>query len=328
MELRHLRYFLAVAEQLHFGRAAEQLHISQPPLSRQIRDLERELNVQLFDRNGRVELTAAGTLLREHAARALDAADDFARAAERIAQEDTNGLRVGYPATMCGTFIAEVVQAFESQVDDADLSLVVGGSGAHRGDVERDVLDAAFVRGTRDWCNGLAALPVHREQFVGVLHANHPLARTAALTRAQLDGAQLVLPSQDTEPGIFLQLVADLLPGRELDAAAVSEAPTLESLYSTVAAGRGIGIISQSRAALLPKHTVVCRPFVAPAPTAVLLAVWKPDRMSAPLARFLDAVKTVSSWRHHGDRAQPGYEIHLDPAEPTTPSREPVYSLA
>lgn len=95
MELRHLRYFLAVADQLHFGRAAERLHMSQPPLSRQIRDLERKLGVQLFDRDGCVELTEAGVLLREHAERAIDAADDFARAAERIALQSTNALRVG-----------------------------------------------------------------------------------------------------------------------------------------------------------------------------------------------------------------------------------------
>lgn len=322
MELRHLRYFLAVAEQLHFGRAAEQLHISQPPLSRQIQDLERELGVRLFHRNRRVELTDAGLLLREQARRAVEAADNFAREAERIAVGATSALRVGYPATASCTVVPDVIRDFESRFEEVDLTLVAGGSGRHLCDVETDTLDAAFVRGSSDWCNGLARLSLQREPFVSVMHADHPLARGAAVARAQLGGARLVLPSRETEPGVFEHLVADLLDGLEPAPSVVLEAPTLESLYGTVVARRGIGIVSESRAALLPNDTVVCRPFVAPAPTTDLLAIWKAERVCHPLSAFLDMVRRASSRHERRDPYQLDQVVQLGPRALGTPHRE------
>lgn len=324
MELRHLRYFLAVAEQLHFGRAAEQLHISQPPLSRQIRDLERDLGVRLFDRNHRVELTEAGLLMRERAERVIEAAENFAREAHRIAAGATRALRVGYPATACCTVVADVVRAFESRVEDVDLTLVAGDSGRHRDNVETGMLDAAFVRGSPGWYNGLARRLLRSEPFVSVMHADHPLARSEAVARAQLGGARLVLPAKDTEPAIFEHLVTALLDGLEPAPSVVLEAPTLESLYSMVVGRAGVGIISESRAALLPNDTVVCRPLAGQAPTSDLLFIWKPDRVCRPLGGLLDVVRSASSQQGRRERRHVTQDVQLEPTARSMPDREAV----
>ena len=109
MELRHLRYFIAVAEELHFGRAAERLRITQPPLSFQIQSLERELGVRLLVRGRRVELTEAGRALLDKARDAIEAADAAARAAQQAGTAVRGRLRVGYPAT--GIFDSALVLA-------------------------------------------------------------------------------------------------------------------------------------------------------------------------------------------------------------------------
>src|SRR6476661_7204926 len=126
MELRHLRYFVAVAEELHFGRAAERLRIAQPPLSRQIRDLEREIGVPLFERVPRgVELTPAGRAFLPEARLTLSQAERAQRSAQRAAQGETGRLRVGFVevATHSG-ILPDVLSFFRMHLRSVGLSLL------------------------------------------------------------------------------------------------------------------------------------------------------------------------------------------------------------
>lgn len=126
MELRHLRYYVAVAEELHFGRAAERLGIAQPPLSRQIRDLEREIGVELFERVPRgVELTAAGIAFLPEARLTLAQADRSQRSAQREARGETGRLRVGFveAATHSG-ILPDVLSFFRVHLPSVGLSLL------------------------------------------------------------------------------------------------------------------------------------------------------------------------------------------------------------
>ena len=124
MELRHLRYFIAVAEELHFRRAAERLHMSQPPLSQQIRQLEEEIGAQLLLRNQRkVELTAAGAAFLVRAREILDAVEDAAREARRVQRGEVGRLAVGFVGSAMYSFVPELLRAFREQAPDIGLRL-------------------------------------------------------------------------------------------------------------------------------------------------------------------------------------------------------------
>src|SRR5262245_46479613 len=117
MELRHLRYFVAVAEELHFGRAAARVHIAQPPLTRQIRDLEEELGVRLFDRDRRgVELTAAGKVFLAGVRMLLEQADQAIADARRAERGEIGTLRIGYVGAVAYSGLPEIVRAFRARL--------------------------------------------------------------------------------------------------------------------------------------------------------------------------------------------------------------------
>src|SRR5690242_3720397 len=116
MELRHLRYFVAVAEERHFGRAARRLHVAQPPLSRQIQALEAELGFLLFDRSHRrVEMTAAGDALLIHARRLFETLDLGIRAARRAASGQAGRIAIGYPSSVAFSGLPELLRAFRAR---------------------------------------------------------------------------------------------------------------------------------------------------------------------------------------------------------------------
>ena len=124
MELRHLRYFLAVAEEAHFGRAARRLKIAQPPLSRQVQALERELGFELFDRSmRRVQLTPAGAVLKERATKVLAEVEAAVEAAKRAHVGDTGRLAVGYLSSLAYTGITTVLRAYRERFPEVQLAL-------------------------------------------------------------------------------------------------------------------------------------------------------------------------------------------------------------
>jgi len=147
-ELRHLRYFVAVAEELHFGRAAKRLGIAQPPLSQQIRQLEARLDVPLFTRTSRqVALTAAGEALLRGARRALAEVGLAAAAARRAATGETDALRIAYTDSAALSVLPGAIQRFRSALPSVHLDLVEGSTAAQIDAVARDLVDLAVVRG-------------------------------------------------------------------------------------------------------------------------------------------------------------------------------------
>ena len=145
MEFRQLRYFIAVAEELHFGRAAKRLQISRPPLSQQILALERELGVELLIRGRSIELTEAGRVLLEHGRSASEAVT-YAVQAAREAGEGMTRLRVGYPAGAASASVPLAVRIFRERFPSVALDTVVGQAGAHLAALAARQVDVAFVR--------------------------------------------------------------------------------------------------------------------------------------------------------------------------------------
>ena len=189
MELRHLRYFVAVAEELNFTRAAARLHIGQPPLSMQIRDLEGEMGVRLFERTQRrVALTPAGQCLREHAYRILGGVREAVEAAQRAARGELGELRVGFTSSLPFTdLLPDALHAYRRRFPAVRLQLSEMFTPEQFGALARGELDVGFVRlqGGRA-PDGIALREIARNPLRLVVNASHRLAGAAAVSFAEL----------------------------------------------------------------------------------------------------------------------------------------------
>ena len=197
MELRHLRYFVAVAEELHFGRAARRLEMAQPPLSIQIQRLEKELGVKLLERTQRhVGLTAAGRVFLERARRVLEQAELAVHAAQRAGRGETGSLAVGFVGSATYGVLPEVLRLFRRRFPDVDLMLYEMGSTAQQRAVVEGRLHLGLIRTPRDNAGldeALAQQVVQREPLVVALPKGHALTRLETLPLIQLAAEPFIL---------------------------------------------------------------------------------------------------------------------------------------
>jgi len=257
MELRQLSYFVTVAEELHFGRAAERLHIVQSAVSMQIQRLERELGAELFDRTPRrVRLTAAGERLLPEA-RAVLAAADRARAA--VAPPP--GLRIG-TSTGMGAHLDRVLAAFARRAPDIPVELFSLPVAERLDRVADGRLDAAFVRSVEP-VRGVRVLPLWPDPLVAALPAGHPLAGRDEIEVAELAGLPLALTDRRHNPALV-----DLVVGACHEAGFTPlPGPAGGSLQDTLAT---IGtrplwtVVYASHARVLHSSRVAFVPFRAP----------------------------------------------------------------
>ncbi|WP_375196814.1 LysR substrate-binding domain-containing protein [Sphingobium sp.] len=273
MDLRHLRYFLCVAEEMHFGRAALRLGISQPPLSQQIRALEEELGVRLFDRTSRrVRLTEAGRLFEPEARQTLAQAERAAQIA-RMAQRAEIG-HLGLAFTTSGPFVPPVARAlyrFRQTYPNVELILREQGRDEQVESVRSRQLDLGIVRDyeTPILPEGMVSQCLLKEEMVLALRADHWLAlRAAPPSIADLAEEPLVLYGAPNGAGFTEHFFA--LCARAGFAPKIShEARSLATLLGLVAAGFGPTVIAQSMARLHVDN-VINRPFDVP----VMSSLW------------------------------------------------------
>jgi DNA-binding transcriptional LysR family regulator len=182
IELRHLRYFVAVAEELHFSRAALRLHLAQPPLSQQIRKLEQILGYPLFDRTSRsVSLTAAGITFLDRAHRTLRNVDRDIEEARSIGRGEVGSLHIGFVGSAMLTTLPAVFRRYRAVHPNVRLHLHESFTSKVIEGLQNGTLDAGLLR-DGDPTDGLIATPVYEEAFVAVLPANHPRARQRTLS--------------------------------------------------------------------------------------------------------------------------------------------------
>jgi DNA-binding transcriptional LysR family regulator len=289
VELRHLRYFVAVAEERHFGRAARRLRIAQPPLSRQIQALEAELDLTLLDRSRRrVELTAAGVSFLDHARRVLEAVDVGVREARRAAAGEIGRIAIGYPSSVAFSGLPELLRAFRVRSPAVAISLRESPPQDQMNAIKRRDLDVGFIRGpTVD--NELAFRTVRSEALVVAMTETHPLAVKKRIPLELLAREPFVSFPRARGPGFFDSLMR-LCHDAGFAPNVVQEAPQLD-LVSLVAAGFGVAIMPSSvEAARRPG--VVFRPIVG-APKTQLLVAWRPDDTSPVLRDFLAVLREV-----------------------------------
>jgi DNA-binding transcriptional LysR family regulator len=252
MELRQLRYFIAVAEELHFRRAAERLHISQPPLSQQIRALEDELGFVLLTRTRRrVQLTPAGEAFLRDARIVLAELEGAVATARRVDAGQTGRLRVGFVGSALLSIVPGTVERFRASRPGVAIELRERSTVDQLRAVGAGVIDVGLVRPPIDDDGELRAETVLRERTVAALPAGHPLARLGRVSLGRLAAEPLVLFPRDQAPG-FHDLLIAALASTGAGPRVVQYAPEMLTIIGLVAAGTGVSLVpaSVSRLAL------------------------------------------------------------------------------
>ena len=302
MELRHLRYFVAVAREGHVTRAAEKLRMQQPPLSQQIRALEEEVGATLLLRNQRkVELTAAGAAFLARAREILAAVEDAALEARRVQRGEVGRLAIGFVGSAMYSFVPELLRAFRDRYPDIQLRLHELGTTEQLRQLENGRLDVGFMR-----------IPVARpelrvetvldEEVVAALPDLHPLAAQLEVTLDDLRGQPLVLLTRSGAPGLRAALdgTIDRLGGEDN---IVQEAAEMQTVIGLVAAGVGISLVPESVRALV-RHGVTYRPLDGKTPVVRLAMAWRASDDSPVLTAFLEKARAAAP--AEGERGRRG----------------------
>ncbi|TDE51531.1 LysR family transcriptional regulator [Nonomuraea mesophila] len=274
LETRELRYFVAVAEELHFGRAAERLNMAQPPLSRAIQQLERRLGVVLLDRDRRgVSLTTAGEAMLVEARRALDAVDAAVRRTRRAASAQS----VLVLATKAGAsheLLKELLDAYAARPAAVEIDVLLCEVGEQWKLLRDGRADVAIMHAPFDVMTGLDSAAIVTEGQVAILPASHPLARRSSLTMAEVsDVPGLPIARWPRHDGTYPPG-----PGPEVH--------SQSQLAQLVALGRTLLVIpASSRAWQWPEHVAVP---VLDAPAVTTVLAWPAGVRSTALAELVE----------------------------------------
>ncbi|GAA4612002.1 LysR substrate-binding domain-containing protein [Actinoallomurus liliacearum] len=287
-----LRGFVAVAEELHFGRAAERLNMTQPPLSRQVQKLERAIGVQLFERdNRRVELTTAGAAFLSEARRLLALADHAPDLARRISAGSAGTVRIGFTAGSTFAALSAVLRRIDETLPDIDVDLYEMVTREQIEALLGHELDIGLARPPFDR-EVFDSRPISREMLMVAAPAGHRLARLGRPVKpGDLDGEPLIMHTPD-KAAYFYNLVVSLVPiMRENVVHSVSQILTMVWL---VAAGRGIAFVPEA-AARLGVEGVAYLPLSKPAGRPVELhLLWLKDSKNPALWQVLDRLEGLT----------------------------------
>lgn len=293
MELYQLRAFVVVTEDMHMGRAAARLHLTQPTLSRQIGALERDLGVELFSRRRRrLELTAAGATFRADAVELLRLADDAKRTTQRVARGEAGALRLGFVQSARYEALPRLVGQFHAAVpavrlDAAPMTTLEQLTALRGGELDAGLLRPQQPRNRRTATPlaGLRTRILSRDSMHVALPAGHPLARRRTVALADLSAEPFVLyPNEAGSTGHDLIIEYCLRAGFAPDI--VQQATDAATVVALVAAGLGVSILISPLPPADPGQ-VIYAPLTDPLPTWELALAWSPDNDSPALQRFL-----------------------------------------
>lgn len=297
MELRHLRCFVAVAEELHFGRAAARLHVAQPAVSQTIRSLEDEIGLPLFDRaNRRVALTEAGRVLLAEARSTLSRFDDLLAAMTRVREGHDTSLSIGampaLPPDLVPTLLARVAAA------GAGPAVVVRAVGSDRGAgdlLTSGALDMVLVRGVVD-APGIASVVVAREAIGVALPVEHPLATRPAIAPSDLSGVPLVSFGRATDPVQFERVYAPLMAAglTTLRLAHESHAGAVDASLRLVERGAGLSLKLASEVRSFGSAALTWRPLAGVELEVVISGAWRHDRVTPALRWLIRVVEELA----------------------------------
>lgn len=296
MEMRPLRYFAAVAETGHMTRAAEQLGIQQPPLSQQIKALERQLGLQLFKRHPRgVTLTDAGRQFQAEAQRMLGHMAALEARMQRVAQGEEGLLAVGFTSSAAAhAFVPQALRAFRHARPRVQLQIGEDNAAELTESIAAGRMHCGLLRVPVDRPAGLHFETLLREPVMAALPVDHPLAarpgRARRLTLAQLCSEGLILVRRPGAPGLYAELLA-LCRAQGLTPRVVAEVDRMMTNLNLVAAGVGLSVVPASMAGVHP-HAIRYLPLAgSEALDAPLTLVTRQDEDSLPARQFAALVR-------------------------------------
>jgi DNA-binding transcriptional LysR family regulator len=298
MELRHLRYFVAVGEEQHYGRAASRLRVAQPALSRQIQDLEAEVGFKLFERLPRgVKLSAAGKLFLEDARRILQEVNEAAGRAGRVARGLSGTLRVGFAenASWRGV-VPDSFRRFREQQPGAELQLQPAASLEQLEALRSGRLDAGFVNFMPKSDPELDQLPVATQHVELAAPKTHALTKLKKLRLRDLTDVPFVWFPRRANPAFYDRLMHKCYRGGLKSPRIVQEGLNEATILSLVSSGLGVGWVVGSARWRSPESVVIL-PVVDLDVALPLVLAWRRDNTSTLLANFIAEVQRLPDVR-------------------------------
>ena len=289
MELRHVRYFVAVAEELHFGRAARRVRVAQPALSKQVMSLERELGARLLDRRGRrVELTGAGRVFLEKARIILEGVGEAERAAARAGRGEAGRLSVGFTGMALYSVVPGIVRAFGERYPGVDLSLREMCTRTMAEALLGKRVDVGFLHppvGAAAGAGELALKTVRSEPLIVALPEGHDLLGLPEVPLARLADERFVVFPRDEGPELYDRIVG-MCRASGFSPAVVDEAASPQTAVGLVAAGLGVSLVWECMRNLA-RPGVVYRPLAERTPRMRTALAWRRGDPSPVLEAFL-----------------------------------------
>lgn len=289
MELRQLRHFVALAEEMHFGRAAERLCLSQPALSASIVRLEENFGVKLFERDNKgVRITAAGELMLRYARETLNQAERTQRFSQALAAGRVGRIEMGFSGTMLSRDLDDLIRQLHTALPEIEFYLREITSQRQMELLRAGRLDAGLVSLTLPPVD-LEHIELLEDQFVACLPHGHALAHRSVIDIAELRDETFILQARDRAPLMHDQLV-NLCTSAGFRPRAAFEADHLLSLASLVSRGFGVGLvpISLAEAGLAGLRFV---PLERPMPRRCWYFVWNPQRQAPGLQSLVERMQ-------------------------------------
>jgi DNA-binding transcriptional LysR family regulator len=298
MELRHLRYFIAIGEEQHYGRAARRLRVAQPALSRQIQDLEGELGFELFERLPRgVRLSLAGQLFLEDARRILLEISDAATRAGRVARGLSGTLRIGFTENSCWRgAVPESFKRFRELQPDAELQLQPSSSAEQIEGIRAGRLDAGFVNFMPKSDPELDQLLVAIQRVELAAPKGHPLTTLKKLRLRNLTDAPFIWFPRWSSPAFYDRMMRECYRGGLKSPRIVQEGLNEATILSLVSSGLGVGWVLGTARWRCPE-TIIVLPVADLNMPLTLALVWRRDNASPLLAKFVGDVRRLPDVR-------------------------------
>lgn len=303
MELRHLRYFVAVAEELHFGRAAHRLHMTQQPLSRQISNLEAELNVQLFHRTKRtISLTEAGESFLQAARKILAQTEGAITAARRVSRGETKQLQLGFTGPILNRVFPKLIGQLKHRFPEINLGLRRLPTNEQVKALLNETIHIGLLHPPIN-APCLMQEPLYREPLIAVLPDNHPLAADAPqpISVKSLCDNVLILFPRRIGPALYDSIIS-FCQQAGFSPLVIQEAFPQQTILGLVAAGLGVSLIHAS-VRCIQQRGVVTRPLIEETPYLESAIAWYPQTNHPALPHLLNLVRELSFPKENNGRS-------------------------